>query len=294
MKLDYLKPSGNGMERVSTSCVACRSIALDASPAILMPFVAHRALNWRPVKITPEWGLQTIECGMAYTVCNSIQCRNCGMMFLDIRFSDRELNQLYHEYREESYTVLRESYEPGYSARNKKLESGVSYISEIETFLLPYLNPPLSILDWGGDTGKNTPFSGSRSLWHIYDISSKPVLNGALKVTKSAVESTIYDLIVCSNVIEHVPHPDELLMEIRNCMREETVLYVEVPYENIMRRRGGVSEKRHWHEHINFYSRSSLQSLLQRCGFKIVDLKELEATGGGNSDWLFMIAAKLA
>ncbi len=215
-------------------------------------------------------------------------------MFLDIRFSDRELSQLYHEYREESYTVLRESYEPGYSLRNLNLDSRVSYISEIENFLLPYLHLPVRILDWGGDTGKNTPFSGKRDLWHIYDISSKTVLDGAVKVTMAAAEATTYDLIVCSNVIEHVPYPDELLLQIRNCMRENTVLYVEVPYENLIRRNGDVSEKRHWHEHINFFSENSLQLLLQRGGFQILDFKELKAIGGGNAEWLFLIAAKLA
>jgi hypothetical protein len=294
MPIDHEEPNDVCRERISNSCVACRSVVLDTSPAILMPFVAHRALNWRPVKITPDWGLQTIECGMAYTVCNSMQCRNCGMMFLDIRFSDRELNQLYHEYREESYTLLREHYEPGYSVRNMKLDSGVSYKPEIENFLLPYLHLPVSILDWGGDTGKNTPFSSNRHLCHIYDITSKPVVSGATRVTKSVAESSIYDLIVCSNVMEHVPYPDELLAEIRNCMQETTVLYIEVPFENIMRRRGGLSEKRHWHEHINFFSRDALVLLLQRCGFKIIELKELQATGGGNSEWLFMIAAKLS
>src|SRR5665647_1136619 len=101
-------------ERIASSCVICGSCALKKSPAILMPFVAHRTFGWEPVEITDDWGLKTIRNGMAYSICNSIQCSNCGLLFLDIRFNESEMNSLYDGYREKQYTELREKYEPGY------------------------------------------------------------------------------------------------------------------------------------------------------------------------------------
>jgi hypothetical protein len=64
-----------------------------------MPFVAHRVFGWEPVEITEDWGLKTINNGMAYSVRNSLLCDNCGHLFLDIRFNESEMNSLYEGYR---------------------------------------------------------------------------------------------------------------------------------------------------------------------------------------------------
>ena len=64
-----------------------------------MPFISHRAFNWRPVVIDETWGLNSIKKGNAYSLCNSLFCKRCGFLFLDIRFSDDELSRLYENYR---------------------------------------------------------------------------------------------------------------------------------------------------------------------------------------------------
>ena len=149
-------------ERIATQCVCCGGENLKSSPAILMPFVAHRVFGWAPVVIDESWGLNTIKSGNAYSICKSLYCKDCGFLFLDIRFSDAELSNLYEDYRGETYNSLRESYEPGYTLRNKELIAGFEYIGDIEKFLEPHLNFPVSVLDWGGDIGKNTPFKDRR------------------------------------------------------------------------------------------------------------------------------------
>jgi hypothetical protein len=88
------------MERIASRCVCCGCAELTRSGAILMPFVAYRAFGWTPVEITPEWGLRTIQTGMAYPLCNSLQCQACGLLFLDIRFDETEMAALYGGYRE--------------------------------------------------------------------------------------------------------------------------------------------------------------------------------------------------
>lgn len=284
-----------GEDRIATSCVCCGSRALDKSPAILMPFVAHRTFGWKPVEITDDWGLKTIKNGMAYSICNSVQCRDCGLLFLDIRFSKSEMKSLYDGYREEQYTELREWYEPGYRQRNDALNAGIDYIPDIERFLSPHVTFPVSILDWGGDTGKNTPFKDRNKLVHIYDISNRPVIGGAQKIGQATALSTRYDLVVCSNVLEHVPYPAETLRDVRKAMGQGTLLYLEVPHEDIIRT-GGTrlhTKKKHWHEHVNFYTETSLERLLTTCGLSIVDMEQLEATTGGNSGGLFLIACKV-
>jgi hypothetical protein len=267
---------------LAQSCVCCGSSDLAKSPAILMPFVAHRVFDWAPVEITKDWGLRTITPGMAYSICNSVLCADCRHLFLDIRFSDTEMAALYAGYRDERYTALREHYEPGYRARNARLNAGYQYIPDIESFIAPHVSFPLAILDWGGDTGHNTPFKDRARLFHVYDISEVPVIAGAVQVAKDATRSVDYDLVVCSHVLEHVPFPQREVADIRKSMRDDTVLYIEVPFEELVRTSGDDAglhrRKKHWHEHVNFYNERSLARMVEACGLEVHALQPLKTS----------------
>ena len=221
-----------------------------------MPFIAKRVFDHEPLLITPELGLRDLQSGIAYSVCNSMQCQSCGALFLDIRFSNMEMASLYAGYRNEEYTRLRDHYEPGYSKVSESYSERHRYIAEIEKFLTPHLPDTPMILDWGGDTGINTPLIHSARTVHIYDISNKPTLEGIHAVSLKAARREKYDLIVRSQVLEHVPYPQDILSEIVTVMGDDTLLYVEVPYEELMRTNAGSRDihyaKHHWHEHINF------------------------------------------
>jgi hypothetical protein len=281
--------------RITDKCVCCGSHNIKSAPAILMPFVAHRAFGWEPIEINEEWGLKTINNGTAYSICKSLYCQECGFLFLDIRFSESELNHIYHDYRGEDYNNLREKYEPGYTLRNDSLNSGISYIGDIETFLEPHLKKPITILDWGGDTGKNTPFKDKAITLDIYDISEKPVLSGFRIVDKEDVFSSAYALICCSHVLEHVPYPSEVLLEITKAMNNDTIVYLEVPFEDVVRlnKNDLHHKKKHWHEHINFFSKKSLTKLVGNAGLTILSSKTTEVTAGGNLTHIFQLACKL-
>jgi len=283
-------------ERIATSCVCCGDVRLESSPAVLMPFVAHRVFGWTPVEIDESWGLETIPKGRAYSICRSLRCSACGHLFLDIRFDDAELRRLYEGYRNPEYVALREHYEPGYRLRNATLREGVPYVPSIEKFLTPYVPSAPRVLDWGGDTGRNTPFASTRSSHLVYDISDVSPIAGARRVALDELTPTDYDLICCSMVLEHVPFPVVLLEEIRRAMDEDTVLYVEVPYENLMLEHPTSPHlyKRHWHEHINFFSRRSLRAALERAGFVVVAEDEVAAVFEGRQIHVMQAACRIA
>jgi len=267
-------------ERVAMQCICCGSQHVSTSPAVLMPFIAHRVFNWKPVEIDDSWGLKSIKNGFAYSICNSLFCNECGLLFLDIRFSDTEMSNLYQDYRGKSYTELRAFYEPGYENRNLYLESQTDYIAEVEAFISPFISNSISILDWGGDTGKNTPFKDKSHVFDVFDLSNKPMIDGAEAVSKEVAFSKTYDLVICSNVLEHVPYPAEILHDIKNTMSKTSILYLEVPFEDLMKNfpNDCLDKKRHWHEHINFYSKNSLVSLVNNCGFELIKMQELTIT----------------
>ncbi|WP_139165774.1 hypothetical protein [Chromobacterium amazonense] len=131
-------------------CIACDSTQLRSSPAILMPFVSHRALGWAPALIDESWGLRSISNGHAYALCLSVYCPNCELLFSDIRFDDQQMASLYFDYRGEAYTSLRDYYEPGYASRNLGLSRPLPYLGKSEEYILRYGTSPLSVLDWGG------------------------------------------------------------------------------------------------------------------------------------------------
>jgi hypothetical protein len=284
-------------ERIATQCVCCFSKDLKSSPAVLMPFVAHRTFGWEPVVIDESWGLVTLKSGNAYSICKSLYCNKCGLLFLDIRFSDNELTNLYKDYRGMEYTALREAYEPGYTKRNTNLNAGINYIEEIEKFLQPYLTLPITILDWGGGTGINTPFRRSNKAFDIYDISNNKVIAGARKVSIVQAQAKKYSLVVCSNVLEHVPYPSDVLTQITKTMGDESVLYIEVPLENVVMSNDNDGNlqtlKKYWHEHINFFSENSLRLLVQSVGLEVIDLQRLQAASGGQAAYVFQVACRL-
>ena len=283
-------------DHIATRCVCCGNVHLKSSPAVLMPFVAHRALGWKPVVIDESWGLATIPKGNALSICNSLYCPECGLVFLDIRFSNNELDNLYRDYRGADYTALRDYYEPGYAKRNALLDSGAPHIAANEAFLKPHLTFPLRILDWGGDTGRNTPFKDCNEVFDIYDISGKPVIDGARSVSHLTALGTDYNLIVCNAVLEHVPYPSDVLNDIKRVMRKDTILYVELPFEDLMLSEEDLPHlrKRHWHEHVNFFSQHSLKRLLGGCGLTILAIDRHRLEVGGKPLHVFQVACILA
>jgi hypothetical protein len=62
------------------------------------------------------------------------------------------------------------------------------------------------------------------------------------------------------------------LADIRRAMNDDSILYIEVPFEKIVQQ--GLPDcethKRHWHEHINFYSQSSMAALLRSAGYEVL------------------------
>lgn len=285
-------------DHIALECICCGHANLKRSPAVLMPFIAHRVYQWEPALIDDSWGLKTIPMGQAYALCNSLLCSQCGLLFLDIRFSETEMARLYKNYRDEIYTTLREHYEPGYRVRNEGLVLGINYLRDVEAFLKPHLPDTLLVLDWGGDTGVNTPFKENvANEVHIYDISDMETTGRLRKVSKKSTALHHYDLIVCSNVLEHVPYPRKVLAEIKAVMTSTTVLYIEVPLENLVKDYGEgtklLHKKRHWHEHINFFSQDSLHALLNSSGFSLLNFHVQNIQSEGMPYSQFMLACVL-
>lgn len=76
-----------------------------------------------------------------------------------------------------------------------------------------------------------------------------------------------FDLAVATHVIEHVEHPRLLLRELKRVAEH---VFIEVPLEYNMQ---GIRDRRNSERygHINFFSSFLIATLLEQCGFAILD-----------------------
>jgi hypothetical protein len=285
-------------ELIARHCICCGSDQLQHSPAVLMPFVALRVFGHEPVEITADWGLRDLREGMAYTLCNSLQCQDCGVLFLDFRFTDEQMAALYHNYRDAQYNAQRIRYEPGYASVVEHYEQRAGYLSEVEDWLAPRLPSAPVVLDWGGDSGINSLFLKQNRCLHIHDISGVELVPGAQRIGSEQLGRERYDLVVCSEVLEHVSFPQDLIRQMLPAMSPHTLLYIEVPHEVLVRQNPDSFDlaplKRHWHEHINFYTETALRRLLKGLGLQVVDTLKLPVDLGWTRSEVLGVLARLA
>ena len=111
-------------------------------------------------------------------------------------------------------------------------------------------------------------------------------MDGAIRVDRQDIENSSYDLLICLNVLEHVSFPSEILRDIFHHMHDQSVLCIEVPYENSVREGQNTGtldsvykNKRYWHEHINFFNDKSMTELLLTSGFDVLELRKLKISG---------------
>jgi hypothetical protein len=283
--------------KIATACVCCGGEALSRSPAVLMPFVAHRVFGWEPVEIASDWDLRTVPTGMAYSICSSLQCDDCGLVFLDVRFDEDEMAALYNGYRGQAYAEQRERFEPGYLAHNADILASPANPGATEAFLAPLLPARPTVLDWGGDTGLHTPFrTGGGDVW-VHDISDRPLIDSVQGVGRDDLRAQSYDLVVLSHVLEHMPRPGAMLDDIRTVMSPETILYVEVPLEALIAQnpaaRTLAMHKKHWHEHVNFFTEAAMRRLLARSGMRVVEFQVRERGSHANFSQVLAFACRL-
>jgi hypothetical protein len=157
-------------------------------------------------------------------------------------------------------------FEPGYAATvAQDYTRRHPYISKVEAWLAPHLRERPLILDWGGGDGSNTPFLGQGQVF-VHDISGAALAEGAERADTHARQR--YDL----------------LREMQPLMDLRTMLYVEGPHEALVRQHPPGTDltphKRHWHEHVNFFTESSLRQLTARAGLRVTDTLRLPVNNG--------------
>jgi SAM-dependent methyltransferase len=88
---------------------------------------------------------------------------------------------------------------------------------------------------------------------------------------------TPFDVVVCADVLEHLPHPEELLARVRTWLRPGGTLLVSVPnVANLTVRLALLTGRFPYAErgildrtHLRFYTRGSARALIESGGFRV-------------------------
>lgn len=84
-----------------------------------------------------------------------------------------------------------------------------------------------------------------------------------------------YDLVVCGEVLEHLGNPEGFLLEIRSQIKPSAEVLITVP--NALSH-NGLKHAQKGIEHVNidhvaWYSWRTLKTLVERCGYEVIDFK---------------------
>jgi hypothetical protein len=94
-----------------------------------------------------------------------------------------------------------------------------------------------------------------------------------------AVAAGPADLIVARNVLGHTPDPISMACGFREMLHPDGYVLIEVPYVHFLR--SLLQYDTVFHEHISYFSLTSLDRLLQRCGLR-VERASLSPMNGGS------------
>jgi Methyltransferase domain len=293
--------AAGGIERragVTTvqSCVVCGGRISVRKKGSVAPFVARRV--WK----RPAFPIDLVR------------CEHCDFLFFNPRLDPDEEGRLYSQYRSEEYQQMRHSTEPWYTKRFNAALSKPEFMQRRRERLSEVLARLLagrriaSVLDFGGDRGALVSglIPGARSF--VYDISGvapEPGVEPAGDL--AACRAREFDLIVNSNVLEHVGFPRVLLEQIRSAASDKTLVFIEVPFESPFSRElvirrvvqlgvllatrpsiglslAGPRGLCLMHEHINYFGTRSLDALMTSCGWSVLASDNYSWSGPSGGD----------
>lgn len=276
--------------KITFECPVCSSSNYEKKMGFVNPFIAHRVLDYPISNINYFGGT------FAPTLfTNSLRCNECEFVFSQVRYEDEEMGRIYKNYRDEEYTRVRSFYEDGYAEINKLIGRHPTETRNRKLALQNFLQgtigarPVESILDFGGDQGQNIPEFLNASKKYVYEVSGNDTLEGVESVHDLRTIGTI-DFIMNTNVLEHIPYPSNVIGQMKSLCHRDSLVFVDVPYE--------LSEHNpypnHFHEHINFFNKTSIQTLLRTNGFEVLKIEEIVCDFGWTESKSIYVLARPA
>lgn len=280
---------------LSYACANCESKKITKQLGWIRPFVSHRMFD-----LSLEKDIVGGKEIFPFLYTNSIYCNDCGFIFSQIRPDEVEMNRYFSEYFVGDYVLVRNKFEPGFAEIAEKFirnEKQVKVrIPQIDSFtsIITSEAKITSVLDYGGNRGDYFPEWSRRDeiKRYVYDISD----NKDLYEDVNSIQSLTgfgFEFVMCMNVLEHVPYPGKIINEISATQLSGDHLFIAVPCEVDL----DATPSRYpkvFHEHINFFRERSLNYLIERSGYNVINFKMFDIdVGWAIEKTLWVLARKL-
>ena len=211
------------------------------------------------------------------------RCRNCGLEQMFPVPAPAELKSLYESYynfggeKGTLYTNLREWFYSSFFYRIWiHLDGDLSFHGRTGTGRL---------LDIGCNEGRGLKIY-ARNGFQVEGLELNETAAAVARETGFTVHacdlrhfksSALYDVVVLSNVLEHLPDPRQMLLDVRRNLRPGGQVWISCPNSQSWLRRVFGSSWINWHVpfHISQFSIQTLRSLLSEAGFRIIETRQV-------------------
>ncbi len=271
-----------------SKCVVCDGEIRQLRPALVAPFLARRIWGRPPFCV------------------DLVGCKTCGFRFYNPRLDASEECRLYSGYRSDEYQRMRQASEPWYTVSFNAGLASPTFYEDRRRMLRATLSKHVQmreikrVLDYGGGRGDLVCGLIDGATAFVYDISGMPAADGVTPTTDPRACNS--DLIINSNVLEHVGFPQTLMREILEATPPGKLVFLEVPCESpfglarIAKRVAQIgimtltqptlarsvvrpSSLYMMHEHINYYTEPSLAALMRCCGLSVLNAGSYDLRG---------------
>lgn len=214
-----------------------------------------------------------------------LQCRECGLTYRNPILDEKEEELLYKLYRDERF---RKENKYDYFQRITSLPPAESENYQKCLFLENFLKKRGSVLDVGCGAGVFLyTFKNYYPAWEVFgieptegfaDVAKEKGVNIIYGYLKEDTYNRKFDLITLIHVLEHIEDFKSVLLMIKKYLKEDGLLYVEVPSAKEI----GISPQSHdqfMSPHLVIFSREILENILKKMGYSIItsgDFKSVE------------------
>ena len=233
---------------------------------------------------------------------NWLVCRDCGFAYRSPVLDEDELKILYARYEEDVFKGI----DPNtYFDRIVHLPRDVSenwakadWVATVMEGLGLGESPSVLDIGCGGGTLLHT-LNERVSLGDVCGVELNPAYAElALRRLGADIRNELYtsgafgrvfNLIICTKVLEHVPNPLPFLQQMASDLSEDGLLFIEVPDVSDLYTLPP-SNERFFIPHIYFFSTNTLSTLLAKAGFYVREIRVISTHRG--RAYLQVLAAK--
>ena len=142
------------------------------------------------------------------------------------------------------------------------VDVGCGFTTKLEKYVIPYCETVYGF-DQLSAIEANKKYLNNNVILNECDFDNESTLNDAINLNIHP------DLIICSDVIEHVVYPDILLNFIKNISTKDTIIIISTPERDLER---GINNcKSNKKEHVREWNQSEFNNYIKYHNFEIIE-----------------------